>query len=104
MATTEKEREELIQKESKEVKIKIDSLKNYIKNLAKDEISLKSISFSVNEEKKEFVCYFAWKLELYSKYFVERDNFRKQIISYLNKYGYKLNKKHSTAAKYVFNG
>lgn len=90
--------------ESKEVIVKIDSLKNYIKNLAKEEISLKSISFSVNEENKEFICYFAWQKEFYNKYFVERDIFRKQIISYLSKYGYKLNKKHSTAAKYVFNG
>lgn len=84
--------------------IKIESLKNYIKNLAKDEISIKSISFSVNEEAKELVCYFTWKQEFYNKYFVERDIFRKNIISYLSKYGYKLNKKKSNAAKYTFNG
>ena len=90
-------------KEKKE-EIKIDSLKNYIKNLAKDEDSLRSISFSCNEKEKEFICYFAWRQELYNKYFIERDIFRKQIISYLEKYGYKLNKKKSTAAKYVFNG
>lgn len=93
---------EKITEEKKE--IKIDSLKSYIKNLAKDEISLKSISFSCNEEKKEFICYFAWQQEFYNKYFVERDIFRKQIISYLSNYGYKLNKKVSTASKYVFNG
>ena len=88
----------------KNSEIKIESLKAYIKNLAKDEKSLKSISFSSNEEKKEFICYFAWQQELYSKFFVERDIFRKQIISYLEKYGYRLNKRNSTAAKYVFNG
>ena len=90
-------------KEKKE-EIKIDSLKNYIKNLAKDERFLKSISFSYNEEKKEFICYFAWQQEFYNKYFVVRDIFRKQIISYLERYGYRLNKKNSTAAKYSFNG
>lgn len=101
----ENKKEEIVQiEEQKENKIKMDSLKNYIKNLAKDEVSLKSISFSVNEEKKEFICYFAWQQEFYNKYFVERDIFRKQIISYMEKYGYKLNKKHSTAAKYIFNG
>ena len=90
-------------KEKKE-EVKIDSLKNYIKNLAKDEKSLKSISFSYNEDKKEFICYFAWQQEFYNKYFIERDVFRKQIISYLEKYGYRLNKRVSTASKYVFNG
>lgn len=91
-------------KEQKKEEVKVDSLKNYIKNLAKDEKSLKSISFSYNEEKKEFTCWFAWQQEFYSKFFVERDIFRKQIISYMEKYGYKLNKRNSTAAKYVFNG
>ena len=86
----------------KKENIKVDSLKNYLKNLAKDEKSLKSISFSVNEENKEFTCYFAWQQEFYSKYFIERDIFRKQIISYLEKYNYRLNKKKSTPAKYVF--
>ena len=84
--------------------IKIDSLKNYIKGLAKGENFLKSISFSYNEDKKEFICYFAWQQEFYHKYFVERDIFRKQIISYLEKYRFRLNKKNSTASKYVFNG
>lgn len=92
-----------LEKETKK-EIKIDSLKSYIKNLAKEEISLKSISFSFNEDKKEFICYFAWQQELYNKYFIERDNFRKQIISYLSNYGYKLNKKNSTASKYIFHG
>lgn len=89
-------------KETKKEEVKIDSLKNYIKNLAKDEKSLKSISFSNNEDKKELICYFAWQREFYNNYFIERDIFRKQIISYLEKYGFKLNKKYSTAAKYVF--
>ena len=94
----------MVEVREKKEEIKMDSLKNYIKNLAKDENSLKSISFSCNEEKKEFTCYFAWQQEFYNKYFIERDIFRKQIISYLEKYGYKLNKKNSTASKYVFNG
>ena len=34
-------------KEQKKEEVKVDSLKNYIKNLAKDEKSLKSISFSL---------------------------------------------------------
>lgn len=89
--------------EEKKEEIKINSLKNYIKELAKNEKSLRSISFSYNEETLEFICYFTWQQELYNKYFIERDIFRKMIISYLEKYGYKLNKKNSTASKYVFN-
>lgn len=89
-------------KEEKKEEIKMDSLKNYIKNLAKEEVSLKSISFSTNEETKEFVCYFTWKKELYNKFFKERDIFRNVVISYLAKYGYKLNKKKSNPSKYLF--
>lgn len=88
--------------EEKKEEIKVDSLKNYIKNLAKDEISLKSISFSVNEKGKELICYFTWKKELYNQFFKERDIFRNNVISYLAKYGYKLNKKKSNPAKYLF--
>lgn len=89
-------------KTEKKEEIKVDSLKNYIKNLAKGEQSLKSISFSINEEGKEFICYFTWKQEFYNKFFVERDIFRNNVISYLSKYGYKLNKKKSNSAKYTF--
>lgn len=94
------EQENINKEEQKE--IKIDSLKNYIKNLAKDEYSLKSISFSVNEQDKIFIIYFTWKREEYKKYFKERDIFRTNIKSYLKKYGYKLNIKKSNPAKYVF--
>lgn len=89
--------------ENNEEKIKIDSLKNYIKNLTKNESCLKSISFSFNEENREFICYFAWQQNLYNQFFVERDIVRKNVISYLNKYNFCLNKKKSSASKYVFN-
>lgn len=89
--------------ENNEEKVKIDSLKNYIKNLTKNESCLKSISFSFNEENREFICYFAWQQSLYNQFFVERDIVRKNVISYLNKYNFYLNKKKSSASKYVFN-
>lgn len=85
-----------------EKKISFDSLKNFLRNLSKNENSLKSISFSVNTEEKELICYFAWKQEGYNDFFVERDIFRKNIISYMQKYGFKLNKKKSNPAKYIF--
>ena len=91
-------------KEEKRVEIKMESLKNYIKDLAKNEVSLKSISFSINEENKEFVIYFTWLKESYNKFFVERDIFRNNVLTYLSKYGFKLNKKKSNPAKYIFNG
>lgn len=90
-------------KDVKDNSIKVESLKSYIKNLAKDEESLKNISFSYKEEEKEFICYFAWQMALYNKFFVKRDVFRNNIIAYLSKYGFKLNRKKSTASKYIFN-
>lgn len=88
----------------KKQEIKIDDLKNYIKGIAQNEISLKSISFSVNDNEKdiELICYFTWKKEFYDKFFKERDIFRQNVISYLKTYNFKLNIKKSNPARYVF--
>jgi len=90
-------------KEEKET-FDINILKKEIRDFVKNEQCLKSISFSYNDVviKKEFICYFAWQQTFYSKYFKERDSIRNNVIKYLEKYNFRLNKKISTAAKYVF--
>lgn len=77
------------------------SYKNYIKNLANSEISIKSISFSISED-NEFIIYFTWKQNEYNQYYVERDNFRKLVKSYLINRGFCFNAKSSTSTKYIF--
>lgn len=78
--------------------------------LAKDEIkerstyeeSLKSISFTINEEKKSLIVYFAWNKDKYDDFYKERDIFRKLIISMLKTFHLFLNRSKSTPAKYYF--
>ena len=81
----------------------IKQIKEEIKELAKDEKSLRSISFSVLEKNKEFTCYFTWKKEDYDNYNPERFHFRNLIKSVCKKYFFKFNLKKSTSNKFIFN-
>ena len=57
-----------------------EKLKLEIKSLIKEESSyLKSISFSIMENSKEFIIYFTWKKDNFDNYFDERDSFRNVV-------------------------
>ena len=80
-----------------------EEAKVYIKNLANDERSLKSISFSVSEEKKEFIVYFTWKKDNYDSFYADRDIFRENIKNYMKSVFFHLNLLKSNPSKYTFN-
>lgn len=78
-----------------------DEEKKYIKQLSLKENSLKSISFSVLKM-NELTIYFTWKTTNYDSFYNERDNFRNNILIYLTKKYFVLNKSKSNQNKYIF--
>ena len=86
----------------KDIKKYLEVIKENIKESAKYEESLKSISFSIDENEKRIIIYFAWKAENYDKYTKERNIFRNNIINACNAKHLYLNKNQSTSAKYTF--
>lgn len=80
-----------------------EELKLKIKFLIKEESAyLKSISFSIMENSKEFIIYFTWKRDNFDDYFDERDSFRNTIKNLVENYHLFFNGKKSNLAKYTF--
>lgn len=77
-------------------------LKEYIKILSKNEECIKSISFSISDEKKEFIIYFAWNRENYEDLSNERTIFRENIKAFIKVKGLTLNIIQSNSARLVF--
>ena len=88
--------------EEEALKESLLNAKEYIKTLSINEKSLKSISFSISEEKKEFIVYFTWKKENYDNFYSDRDNFRESVKSYMKSIFFSLNFTKSNPAKYTF--
>jgi len=80
-----------------------EEIKDKVRNLAQEEESLKSISFSIIEEKSEFVIYFTWKKENYNIYNKERMIFRNVIKNICKSYYFFFNIQKSTSSKFIFN-
>ena len=78
------------------------SIKDNVKELSKEEIAIKSISFSIPKDEQQITIYFTWKKEEYSKFHKERNIFRNVVRDYIQAQNYKLNIKDSTPAKYIF--
>lgn len=80
-----------------------EKLKLEIKSLIKEESSyLKSISFSIMENSKEFIIYFTWKKDNFDNYFDERDSFRNVVKNLVENNHLYFNKIKSNLAKYTF--
>lgn len=80
-----------------------EKLKLEIKSLIKEESSyLKSISFSIMENSKEFIIYFTWKKDNFDNYFDERDSFRNVVKNLVENNHLYFNKTKSNLAKYTF--
>lgn len=78
-----------------------DLFKEEIKELAKSESSLKSISFTKpSKENKILTCYFAWKSDF--NLFQERICFRESVKALAKKHFLLMNRKVSTSAKFIF--
>lgn len=79
-----------------------EDFKIEVKEISKDEVSLKSISFSrVQEDTTELTCYFAWK-QTEKNLTVYRNNFREVVKKIARKYFLIFNRKKSTATKFTF--
>lgn len=79
-----------------------EDFKIEVKEISKDEVSLKSISFSrVQEDTTELTCYFAWK-QTEKNLTVYRNNFREVVKKIARKYFLIFNRKKSTATKFIF--
>lgn len=79
-----------------------NNIKEELKILIKEELCLKSISFSNSSESKELIIYFAWNQEQYEEYFQEREILRNNIKNILKKNHFILNRSKSTSAKFIF--
>lgn len=78
-------------------------IKGTVKDLAKNETSLKSISFSLIEDKLEFVIYFTWEKENYTNFNTERKLFRDNVKHICKSYYFLFNIQKSTSSKFIFN-
>ena len=78
-------------------------IKKTIKDLLKTEKCLKSLSFSIQGEEREFIIYFAWNKDPESVYqSSERIALKEKIKLYMKSLHFVLNPIKSTDAKFVF--
>lgn len=79
-----------------------EDFKAEVREISKEEVSLKSISFSkVQEDTEELICYFAWK-QTEKNLTIYRNNFREIVKKIARKYFLIFNRKKSTATKFIF--